>query len=102
MEDLLNKIKETEKEAQMLVSNAENEANVMIDKTRDDCARKLEESKKEIHSRYSKKRENEIKDAKEKKDKMIVEKVNEFKNKFGDIDLKKKDAFDYLKKIITG
>jgi hypothetical protein len=101
MDDLLNKIKETEKEAQVIVKKSESESNDMIDKKRSELAKLLDESRKSIHSKYMKIKESEINLAKEKKEKMIQEKTKEFENNFGNIDDRKKTARNYLTKMIN-
>ncbi len=100
MDDLLVKIKETENEAKKIVKDAEQQAMHILDKANAEARKKTEEAKKRINLEFLKNKQEKIKETEEEKSKIVKEKMNDFINNFGKIDLKKKKTTEYLLKRI--
>jgi len=97
MDELIEKIKNVEKEAKNIILDAENEATNMLDDAKLQAGLKLDKAKIKAYSIYTQSLKNKIDEANQKKEEILNKKIQDFYNQFGDIDGKKRVIIETLK-----
>ncbi len=100
MEDLLSRIRQTEEEAGLIISRAENESKSIIENAKSEALKKSADFKNSLAAALKKRREELIAAAVEEKNRIISDKILEFDKMTSGLDGRKKEAFEYLKRII--
>ena len=100
MDDLIEKIKEVEKEARNIVLNAENKAYEILDEAKFQANSKLDKARTGAYSTYMQSLKNRIDEANQKKEDMLNKRIQDFYNQLGDVVGKKKTITETLEKKI--
>ncbi len=101
MDTLIERIKEVEKEARNILLDAENEANKMLDDAKFQASSKVEKARAKAYSQYSQSLKDKIDEANQKKEEILETKIQDFYNKLGDVESKKKTIVSLLKDKIS-
>ena len=100
MDDLIEKIKEVEKEARSIVLNAENKAYEILDEAKFQANSKLDKARAKAYSTYMQSLKNIIDESNQKKEDMLNKRIQDFYNQLGDVVGKKKTITETLEKKI--
>jgi vacuolar-type H+-ATPase subunit H len=100
MDELLEKIKKTEEEAALIVSNADEKAKKLIEDERQAASLKLIEAKKVFFEQFNKVKEQKLIDAEKKREQEKEKKISDFKKSLGDLEQKQKASLHYLTSVI--
>jgi len=100
MDELIEKIKEVEKEARDIVLDTEHEVNKMLDDAKFQANLKLDKAGTKAYSIYTQLLKKETDEANQKKEEILNKKIEDFYNQLGDIDSKKNTIIESLNKKI--
>ena len=101
MDDLINKMKQTEEEARQIVSNAEQKASTILNDATIEAAKKSEEQRKQIYEKLSADKDAKYNLMIEERDKKIAANIDQYKASFGDIESKKQKCVAAIEKSIS-
>lgn len=96
MDDILQKMKDAEAEANRLVSNTEGEAKNKVEQARYESEKKVEVSKRLKSEECEKIKRDSLETFLKERDEQIEKKVNDFINTLGNINDKKEIALKFL------
>jgi vacuolar-type H+-ATPase subunit H len=100
MDILIEKIKDVEREARNIIFDAESDAHKMLDEAKYQATSKLDKTRAKAHSTYTQSLKDKIDEANQKKEEIFNEKIQNFYNKLGNIDDKKRTVIETLKNKI--
>ena len=96
MDDLLEKIKKTEEEANKIIIDAEKEAKKIIEKSRLESVNRINKAKENFFEISNKEKGKKIEKAKKEKEIRIKDKIEDFKRSLDNIDKKKEKAIKFI------
>jgi len=101
MDDLINKMRQTEEEAKQIIAEAEKNAQDKLSEATIAAAKYAEEKRKTIYERLAADKDAKYQAMIDERDKRIAENIAQYKASFGNIEAKKQSCIAVIEKDIA-
>ena len=101
MDDLINKMRQTEEEAKNIIADAEKTAQEKLSEATIAAAKSAEEKRKDIYEKLSADKDAKYHAMIDERDKKIAENIAKYKSSFGNIEAKKQNCVAVIEKYIA-